>query len=127
MPNQPSLLRGRRFELGSSCGDHQPSNSAHGSRGSPDHPWPFWEPRARRELGKRWDPEPSRIGAEVCSPSTVSLCRMQLLEARFVLFRDSPFVGPTLHLGYGWVERASTIKAFLCQISLLRKGEHVWI
>ena len=50
---------------------------------------------------------------------------MQLLEARFVLFRDCPFVGPTLHLGYGWVERASTIKAFLCQISLLREGEHV--
>ena len=51
---------------------------------------------------------------------------MQLLEARFVLFRDSPFVGPTLHLGYGWVERASTIKAFLCQISLLCQGEDAW-
>ena len=45
---------------------------------------------------------------------------MQLLEARFLLFRDSPYVGPTLHLGYVWVEGASIIKAFLCQISLLR-------
>ena len=48
---------------------------------------------------------------------------MQLLEARFVLFRDSPFVRPTLHLGYGWVERASTLKACLCQISLLCSGQ----
>ena len=38
-------------------------------------------------LGKRCDPEQRLIRAEVCSPSTVSLCRMQLLEARFVQFR----------------------------------------
>ena len=39
------------------------------------------------ERGKRCDPEPSRIGAEVCSPSTVSLCRMQLLEPSCLPFR----------------------------------------
>ena len=40
------------------------------------------------ELGMLFDPEPRGIGAEVCSPSPVSLCRMQLLEARFVSFRS---------------------------------------
>ena len=99
-----------RLDLVSCCRHHQPSSRDPGARGSPHPPWPFVEHRARSELNKGCDPGPSRIGAEVCSPSTVSLCRMQLLEARFVLFRDSPFVGPTLHLGYGWVDRASTIK-----------------
>ena len=73
--------------LVSSCGDHQPSSSAHGARGSPDSPWPYGEPRARSKLGKRCDPEPSRMGAEVCSPSPVSLCRMELLQARLVPLR----------------------------------------
>ena len=40
------------------------------------------------ELGMLFDPEPRGIGAEVCSPSTVSLCRMQLLEARFLPFKS---------------------------------------
>ena len=75
------------MELVSSCGDHQPSSSVFGARGSPVPPWPYGEPRARGELGKRCDPEPRRIGAEVSSPSTVPLCRMQLVEARLVPFR----------------------------------------
>ena len=102
MPNQPSLLSRRRLELGSSCGDHQPSSSAHGARGSPDPHWPYGEPRARLELGKRWDPEPSRMAALVCSLSTVSLCRMQLLQASFVPFRSYAIGCPTLALGYSW-------------------------
>ena len=81
------------MELVSSCGDHQPSSSAHGDRGSPAPPWPYGEHRARREVGQRRDPEPSRTGAEVYSPSTVSLCRRQLLEARFVPFRRSALGG----------------------------------
>ena len=48
---------------------------------------------------------------------------MQLLEGRFVLFPDSPFVGPTLHLGYGWVDRASTIKAFYAKAAFSAKGK----
>ena len=36
------------------------------------------------ELGKRCDPKPRRIGAEVSSPSTVCLGRIQLLEVRLV-------------------------------------------
>ena len=102
MPNHASPLRRRCLELGSSCGDHQPSSSAHRARGSPDPPWPCREPRARRELGKRWDPEPSRMAALVCSLSTVSLCRMQLLQASFVPFRSYAIGCPTLALGYSW-------------------------
>ena len=90
MPNQPSPQRRTRVELVSSCGDHQPSSSAHGARGSPDPPWPYGELRARWELGQRRDPEPIRIGAEVRSPSTVSFCRMQLLEGRLCRFGDRP-------------------------------------
>ena len=93
MPNQPSPRRRRHLELVSSCGDHQPSSSAHRARGSPEPPWPYGEPRARGELGKRSDPEPKCIGAEVCSPNIVSLCRMQLLEARLVPFRRSALGG----------------------------------
>ena len=87
MKKQPSPRKKTCFDLGSCCRHHQQSSRAHGARGSPDPPWPFGEHRARSELNKGCDPEPSRIGAEVCSPSTVSLCRMQLLEARLVPFR----------------------------------------
>ena len=88
MPPQPSPRWRTRLELLSSCGDHQPSSSAHGARGSPDPPWPYAPHRARGELGQRCDPEPRRIAAKVSSQSTVSLCRKQLLEARFVPFRS---------------------------------------
>ena len=114
------------MELVSSCGDHQPSSSALGARGSPEPPWPYGEPRSQGELGKRCDPQPRHIGAEVCSLSTVSLCRMQLLQASFVPFRSYAIGGPTLALGYRWVDRARTIKAFLCQIRLLSQGEYSW-
>ena len=87
MPNPASPRGRRRLQLVASCGDHQPSSSAHGARGSPDPPWPYGEPRARLELGKRCDPEPRRIGAEVCSASTVSLSSMYFLELRFVPLR----------------------------------------
>ena len=80
------------WEISSSV-DHQPSSSPHGARGSPGLPWSYAAHRARGELGKRRDPEPSRIGAEVRSPSTVSFCRMQLLEARFVPFRRKALDG----------------------------------
>ena len=90
---QPSPLKRTRLESISSSVDHQPSSSPHGARGSPGLPWSYAAHRARGELGKRRDPEPSRIGAEVCSPSTVSFCRMQLLEARFVPFRRKALGG----------------------------------
>ena len=48
----------------------------------------LWVAWAWGELGKLCDPEPIRLGAEVCVPSTVSLCRVQLLGARFVPFRS---------------------------------------
>ena len=113
------------MEWVSSCGDHQPSSSAHGARGSPEPPWPSGEPRARGELGKGCDPEPRRIGAEVCSPSTVSLSRMQLLEARFGRLVDRPSVAPDL-AGSGGFARARANRASSCQIRLLREGEDVW-
>ena len=50
---------------------------------------------------------------------------MQLLEARFLLFRGSPEVGPTLS-GYGWVDTASAHRAFSCHRILLREGEDAW-
>ena len=84
LPNQPSLQSRTRLELVSGHGDHPPGSRAHTARGSPDPPWPYGEQRARGELGKRCFPEPRHIGAEVGSPSTVQIHRMQLPKARFV-------------------------------------------
>ena len=113
------------MELVCSWGDHQPSSSAHGARGSPDPPWPYGEPRARGELGKRCDAEPRRIGAEVCSPSTVSLCRMQLLVARLVPFRRSA-LGVAPLAGSEGVARARANRASSGLISFLCEGEDAW-
>ena len=93
MPNHRSPRRRTRLELGSGCGEQPASSSAHGVRGSPDPPWPYGEHRSRGELGKRCIPDQRRIGAEVCSPSTVSVRRMQLPEASLVPFRRSALGG----------------------------------
>ena len=44
---------------------------------------PYGERRAGGENGLRCFPEPRRLGLLVCCPRRVSLCRMQLPEARF--------------------------------------------
>ena len=119
------------MELVSSCGDHQPSSSAHGARGSPGLPWSYAAHRARGELGKRRHPEPSRIGAEVRSPSTVSFCRMQLLEGRLCRFGDRPYVGPPLD-GYGWEDGPVQTKPFYAKSAFSAKENtfgfdfHLW-
>jgi len=57
------------------------------SQNSPDPHWPYVEHRATGEIGQRGFPEETYLRAEVCAPNTVSLCSMQLLEARFQPFR----------------------------------------
>ena len=84
---QPSPLKRTRLESISSSVDHQPSSSTHGARGSPEPHWPYAEHRATGEIGQRGFPEETYLRAEVCAPNTVSLCSMQLLEARFEPFR----------------------------------------
>ena len=44
---------------------------------------PYGERRAEGENGLRCFPEPRLVGAVVCCPRRVSLCRMQLQEARY--------------------------------------------
>ena len=73
--------------LVSICGDHQPSSSAHGARGTPDTPRPYADHRATGEIGPRGFPVETYLRAGVCDPNTLSLCSMQLLEARFEPFR----------------------------------------
>ena len=51
---------------------------------------------------------------------------MQLLQASFLPFRSYAIGGPTLALGYMWVDRASAHRASSGDISLLREGEDVW-
>ena len=81
------------MELVSSCGDHQPSSSAHGARGTPDPPRPYADHRATGEIGPRGFPVETYLRAGVCDPNTLSLCSMQLLEARFVPFRRKALGG----------------------------------
>ena len=74
--------------------------------------------------GLRCFPEPRRVGAVVCCPRRLSLCTMQLPEARF---------GPSVRRGLG-AERPSWLKghgwgwaqkAFARRILLPHEGEPV--
>ena len=80
-------IKKKTFGVGFKLRRPAAKQQCYGARGSPDPPWPYGEQRARGEIGKRCVPEQRRFGAEVCAPSPVSLCRMQLLEARFLPFR----------------------------------------
>ena len=51
---------------------------------------------------------------------------MQLLQASFVPFQSYTIGGPTLALGYRWVDRAMAHWAYSSQIILLCQGEDTW-
>ena len=71
-----------------------------GIQGQPSPASPYGERRAWGENGLHCFPEPRRVGGVVCCPRRVSLCRMQLPEARH---------GPSLRRGLG-AERPSWLR-----------------
>ena len=75
-----------------------------GSQGQPRPTLPSGEQRAGGENGLRCFPEPRRVGAVVCCPRRLSLCRMQRPEARF---------GRSVRRGLG-DERPSWLKGHGC-------------
>ena len=95
-----------------------------GSQGQPRPAFPSGERRPGGENGLRCFPEPRRVGAVVCCPRRLSLCRMQLPEARF---------GPSVRgasalsgrAGSGGMAGAWAQKAFARQIPLPHEGEPV--
>ena len=84
MKKQPFPRKKNTFGLGFLLQTPPAKQQGSQSQRQPRPSLAFVEHRARSELNKGCDPEPSRTGAEVCSPSTVSLFRKQLLEARSV-------------------------------------------
>ena len=80
-PNPVSPRRRTRGEWVSDTGDHHRSSRAQGAWA--DQPrFALWRAGAGGEKGLRCFLDPRRVGAVVCCPRRVSLCRMQLPEAR---------------------------------------------
>ena len=65
---------------------------------------PYGERGAGAEKGLRCFLDPTRVGAVVCCSRSVSLCRMQLPEARFgpKVRLDLSAVPPSWLKGHGW-------------------------
>ena len=74
---------------------------------------PYGERRAGGENGLRCFPERRRVRAVVCCPRRVSLCRMQLQEARFglPLRQDLGAERPSWLRGHGWGLGADGLRA----------------
>ena len=75
-----------------------------GSQGQPRPTLPFGERRAGGENGLRCFPEPRSVGVVVGCPRRLSLCTMQLTEARF---------GPSVRRGL-CAERPSRLRVHGC-------------
>ena len=111
-PNPASPRRRTRGEWVSGTGD--PSKAA-GPRepGQPSPGSPYGVAWAGGEKGLRCFLDPRRVGAVVCCPRRVSLCRVQLPEARF----GSPLRGdlsaerPSWLRGHGWAQGAEGLRA----------------
>ena len=84
-----------------------------GSQGQPSPASPYPERRAWGENGLCCFPEPRHVGAVVCCPRRVSLCRMQLQEARFgsPLRQDLGAERPSWLRGHGWAQGAEVLHA----------------
>ena len=118
MPNQPSHQRRTRLEWISGSGEHQPSSSAHGARGSQN----LHGPMGSRGLGEK------KASVAFLSKNALGLHFVPRGECTFpecssqklvwCLFRDGRYVGPFI-FGQGWVDGACANKAFSCQISIL--------
>ena len=113
------------MEWVSGYGDHPPCNTAHGSRGSPDPPWPM----GRRGLGENWTTI-AFLSKEALGLRLVTGAQVRFTEFSFPI-RGLCYVciGPQLGPSRGGERRvagACANQAFSCQISHLPKGEHVW-
>ena len=99
---RPILLPHEGEPVGSGFRAPETPSKAAGPRepGQPSPGSPYGERRAGGENGLRCFPEPRGIGAVVCCPRRVSLCRMQLPEVRF---------GPSVRRGLG-AERLSWLR-----------------
>ena len=95
------------------------------ARGSPHPPCSCGERRARGEIGMRCVPVQRRFGAEVCSRAKFPFAECSFQKRVLCRYGNRTSVVPSL-AGSGWVAGACANKAFSCQISLLREGEHVW-
>ena len=75
-----------------------------GSQGQPSLALRYGERGAGAEKGLRCFLDSRRVGAVVCCPRSVSLCRMQLPEARFgpKVRLDLSAVPPSWLKGHGW-------------------------
>ena len=112
--------------LGVGFGCRRPPAKQQGPRSQrqPSPASPYAERRAGGENGLRCFPERRRVRAVVCCPRRVSLCRMQLQEARFglPLRQDLGAERPSWLRGHGG---GVAQKAFAHPILLPRHGEHV--
>ena len=81
--------------------------------GQPRPGSPYGEQRAGGEKGLLCFPEPRRDGAVVCCPRRLSLCRMQLPEARFgpSVRRGLGAERPSWHRRHGWGLGAELLRA----------------
>ena len=72
-----------------------------------------WTAQGRGEKGLRCFPEPRRLGVLVCCPRRVSLCRMQLPEARFgpSVRRSLCAERPSWLSGHGWAQGTEVLRA----------------
>ena len=90
-PNPASPRRRTRGEWVSGTGDPQQSSRAQGA-GTAQPRFALWRAGAGGENGLHCFLDPRRVGAVVCCPRRVSLCRMQLPE---------DCLGPTVRRGLG--------------------------
>ena len=104
-PNPASPRRRTRGEWVSGTGDPQQSSRAQGA-GAPQPMFALWSVGTGGENGLCCFLNPRRVGAVVCCPRRVSLCRMQQPEARF---------GPSVRRGLG-AERPSWIRGHGCRL-----------
>ncbi len=81
--------------------------------GQPRPGSPYGEQRAGGENGLRCFLDPRRVGAVVCCPRRVSLCRMQLPEARLgpSVRRGLGAERPSWHRRHGWGLGAELLRA----------------
>ena len=103
-PNPVSPPRSTHGQCDSGAGNPQQSSWAQGSRGSPAPHRPMKSAGPGGENGLHCFPEPRRVGGVVCCPRRVSLCRMQLPEARHGLSLRRGLGGERLNWlrGHGW-------------------------
>ena len=112
---RPILLPHEGEPVGSGFRAPETPSKAAGPRepGAAQPRFALWRAQGRGEKGLRCFPEQRRVRAVVCCPRRVSLCRMQLQEARF----GSPLRGdlsaerPSWLRGHGWAQGAEGLRA----------------